>query len=289
MTRITIIFLLLTIIGCATVECEQEEKPTKKAPHKYGGWYCPDNLNGFPPVDIYDWKNVAVVSGRLPTKEETQNGISLMYIDIEEYPTAKALDIELPKLATYYNEYTNKNQYVIIIQTIDIDGDSIVGFRYLNGGNGSARFNEVEFLSAKEIESVPSSNFVSHSIKINATQDEIWRVLTEAEYLKMLQPTFIGNVFSVIGWREQSNINYYYPLSGVLTSAFADKLFGSYYVQNDYLIDGNPYVEKFLLLENKEENYTKLKIVCGPFQNDFETQQKILQNWAKKVKELSQK
>lgn len=47
------------------------------------------------------------------------------------------MDIVLPKLAQFYNEYSKKTEVVIVIQAIEIEGDSIVGFRYLNGGNGS--------------------------------------------------------------------------------------------------------------------------------------------------------
>ena len=36
----------------------QKSEVIHTEPHKYGGWYCPDNLNGFPPVDITNWKNV---------------------------------------------------------------------------------------------------------------------------------------------------------------------------------------------------------------------------------------
>ena len=66
----------------------------KQEPHKYGGWYCPDNLNGFPAVDISNWESVPVVNGRMATKEETHNGISLIFVDDLKYPNAKALDID---------------------------------------------------------------------------------------------------------------------------------------------------------------------------------------------------
>ena len=47
-------------------------------------------------------------------------------------------------------------------------------------------------------------------------------------------------------------------------------------------------MEKFLLLRDEETNQTELKIVCGPFKDDFETQQFVLHQWAEKVKELSE-
>ena len=67
-------------------------------PHKYGGWYCPDNLNGFPAVDIHNWEDVPVINGRMPTQDETQTEASLIFIDIEKYPNAKPLDLKMPQL-----------------------------------------------------------------------------------------------------------------------------------------------------------------------------------------------
>ena len=285
--------VLLSTMSCAQVENQQEKIKTtktkeKKAPHKFGGWYCPDNLNGFPPVDITEWENVPVISGRLPTKEETQSEASLMYIDEKEYPDAKAIEIKLPQLASYYSHYSKKKEYVIIIQAVEIGSDSIVGFRYLNGGNGSSHLSEVNLLTSKEIESIPTSRFVSYSIKINATQDEIWKTLTSAEHLNDLKPTFKENILIPNDWKSKTSINYYYASPSDLTNSYADKLFGCFYVQNDYLINGNQYAEKFLLLENKEEHYTELKIVCGPYLIDYDKQQTILKSWAEKVKELHQ-
>jgi len=265
----------------------QINKPVKTEPHKYGGWYCPDNLNGFPAVDISDWKNVPVVNGRMATKEETQNGKSLIFIDAEKYPNAKPLDITMPKLASFYNEYSKREDLIIVIQAINIDNDSIVGFRYLNGGNGSARLKEVRFLPDNEIEMITASRFVSLNININASQDIIWEVLTNTENIEILQPIFDKENELKPDWRKTSNVNYHYPNSGILTSSYANKLFGNFYIQNDY--DYLQYNEKFLLLENEQTKNAELKIVCGPFGDDFEARKNILNNWAQKVKELSEK
>ena len=75
---------------------EQEGKKIKTVPHRYGGWYCPDNLNGFPAVDISDWENVPVVNGRMATKEETSNGTSLIFVDKKKYPNAVLHCIHYP-------------------------------------------------------------------------------------------------------------------------------------------------------------------------------------------------
>ncbi|MBK7130135.1 MAG: hypothetical protein IPM74_19580 [Crocinitomicaceae bacterium] len=262
----------------------QTEDNVNSQPHNFVGWYCPDNLNGLPAVDIADWKNVPVINGRMPTEEETQNGASLVYVDPAEYPTATVLGITMPKLATYFNPNSGREDFIIVIQAFTIDADSIVGFRFLNGGNGTALISDVKFLSDDEISKIPASRFVSFDIEINASASFIQKVLTETEYASKLQRTFDEKNQLQPNWIEGKNVNYNYPESGTLTAKYADILFGNFYVQNDY----TDYTEKFLLLENGETKTTTLKIVCGPFRSDYETQKIILNNWAEKVKELSE-
>ncbi len=288
---------LTVIMSCSqnnnTVEIPNTSKScqivdeVKREPHRYGGWYCPDNLNGFPAVDIRDWKDVPVVNNRMATKEETQNGTSLIFVDAEKYPNAKPLDIEMPKLATYHTRSTGRDELIIVIQALNIDNDSIVGFRYLNGGNGSARLDEIKLLHDNEIQLIRESHFVAIDIDINAIDEVVWEVLTKAENAEAFLPAFnVGNQLD-INWRNETNVNFKYSDSGASTASFAQKLFGSYYIQNDY--EQLNYSEKFLLLRNKDNQTTELKIVCGPYDDDFEIQKSILNNWANKVKELSEK
>jgi len=290
--KVLMILCLTSFTACTQnkvpkkAELKVQNQLTKSEPHSYGGWYCPDNLNGFPPVDVLNWKNVPVIQGRMATKEETQNGSSLIFVDSEKYPNAKALDIKLPKLANYFNENTRRNELVIVIQAINVSNDSIVGFRYLNGGNGSARLNEVSFLDDNEINNIPNAKFVTHTLQINSSPEVIWKVLTEKEFTKELQPIFDNENKLNNDWREISNVNFQYSNATTLTSQYANKLFGNLYIQNDY--KNGHYNEKFLLIENKETKKTELKIVCGPFEYDFENQKSILLEWAQKVKELSE-
>jgi len=293
----TIVFLFL-IISCSDnnikVGKENKEKTIEKLniaqtrPHEYGGWYCPDNLKGFPAVDIDSWKNIPVVNGRFPTKEETKNGTSLIFVDTEKYSNAKVLDIKLPKLARYYNINSKKKELVIVIQAINFSNDSIVGFRYLNGGNGSARLNEVKFLSDIEIDSLSSSRFVKLNITINAPKDEIWNVLTKPKYRNTLLSIFNDENKVKKDLDNTSKVNFQSNNRSEITSEFAEDLYGNYYIQIDYLQGKYQHVAKFLLLENKQTKNTVLQIVCGPYQRDFKDQKILLNNWAHKVKELSE-
>ena len=190
-------------------------------------------------------------------------------------------------MASIYNQSSRREEFIIIIQALNIDNDSIVGFRYLNGGNGSARLNEVKLLSENEIAMIPDARFVSHNIKIKATQTEIWHILTKLESLETLQPIFDEENELKINWRKTANVNFHYSNSGNSTASFANILYGCYYVQNDY--DYTKYSEKFLLLEDEDTKETELKIVTGPYGDDYEDQKEVVKNWAQKVKELSEK
>lgn len=294
MNKTIVSTFLIFLFGCTNAEnqpAKEKENNNNKTEttHNYGGWYCPDNLNGFPAVDLKDWKKVPVVIGRLPTEAESRDGSSLILVDTKAYPTAKAMNMDLPKLATFYNQNSKKNEVVIVIQAIEIEGDSIVGFRYLNGGNGSAHFREVTFIAENEISNISNARFVSFDITINASDSSVWEIMTQPKFTTKLQPIFDKKNVLSKDWKTISNVNFYYANKNEITGKYADKIFGNYYIQNDYLINDVSYVEKFLLLRNEETNQTDLKVVCGPFNQDFETQQSIIQEWATKIKTLSEK
>ena len=282
MKKLLLILLCLPLIGIG-------QNSVKKEPHKYGGWYCPDNLNGFPAVDIQNWESVPVVNGRMATKQETQNGTSLIFVDDEKYPNAKPLDIKMPKLARFYNRHSGKEETIIVIQALNISNDFVVGFRYLNGGNGSARLDEVRFLSDNEIKNILPSRFVTLNIKINATKAEIWDILTKAEYSKILQTIFDKENKLQADWNKSSKVNFIYPKAGLITSEFAGNLYGNQYIQIDCEYKAYQYVEKFLISENDQTKKSELHIVCGPYEDDFKNQKFILNKWTQKVKELSEK
>lgn len=294
--KVCIVLSLTSLLACsqtnetpieqATPVADQKVERTHKAPHSYGGWYCPDNLFGFPAVDIADWKSVPVVNGRMPTEEETRNGTSLILVDTEEYPNAKPLDMTLPKLARYYNESSKREELVIVIQALNVSNDSIVGFRFLNGGNGSAWFDEVHFLTDDEIGKIPDTHFFTTTIEINTPASVVGKVLTQPEYAESLHQIVDDGSPVKTTWPKSLNVNFHYPNSGALTSTFAGDMYGNFYIQNDY--DARNYTEKFFPFENHETKRTELRIVCGPFGDDFETQSAILEAWAQKVKELSE-
>lgn len=267
---------------------EQPIKPQYKPEHSYSGWSCPDNLRGFPAVDIQELDNVPVVIGRLPTKEETQNGISLIYFDSTKTPSAKALDITMPRLARYYSQYTKKNELIIVIQAVEVEQDTVVGFRYLNGGNGSAWFSEVAFLSEEEINSLGSTPFVDQKIEINATKERIWKTITSPTYAMTLGEMFDKDAFIESDWKNNARVHFKYAPNRTVTTGIITALWENTYIQIDYNFEGYHYVEKFLLLDNKETDSVQLQISSGPYTEDYDAQKVVWKNWLLKVKELSE-
>ena len=118
------------------------------------GWYCPDTVRGFPAVDIQSWNKVPVVNARLPTFEEIENGTSLIYYDKFKTPDAKPYNMMLPKLATWYSPYSKKDEIIIVIQIVQTTKDTVAGFRFLTGGNGTSDFRDVHFLTDNEIKKI---------------------------------------------------------------------------------------------------------------------------------------
>jgi hypothetical protein len=294
---------LLSIVSISA--CSQKEEiesvdktasvPTKAEvakeldPHPYGGWYCPDNLNGFPPMDVVNLDQLVVVKDRLPTKEETQNGVSLMYIDPEVYPDAKALDIQLPRLARYHSNYSGKDELVILIQAVLVQTDTVVGFRYLNGGNGTSWFSEVDLLSDEEVNEVGSTPFVYTEIDINAPKEKVWKIISRTNYMHELAKMFNVELLINSDWEERSPILLKYDKDGIKAKGSISSLWGMIYIQIDYDYNGREYTEKILVYDDEETKLAHMQIVSGPHKENITEQEKLWTNWKVGVKSLSEK
>ncbi len=110
---------------------------------------CPDS-RFFPPIDIKLWDQTHAVNGRLPTYEETKNGVAICHYGEKDNPNVKPYNMILPKLALHHSPFTGKDQLVVVIQIVQTAKDTIVGYRYLTGGCGGSLFRDFYFLSAGE-------------------------------------------------------------------------------------------------------------------------------------------
>jgi hypothetical protein len=271
-----------------SAESEPQKENERREPHKYGGWYCPDNLYGFPVVDFSDWADVPVVNGRMATQEDTWNGSSLMFIDMAKYPDAKPMDITTPKLARYFNEYSQNDELIIVIQAVTVENDSVVGFRYINGGNGSARFNEVEFLTDSEVENLKSSRFISQTIAIDAKAKDIYKVITDSIYAKRLGEGFYEKAIYESDWSRDSKVVVKDATGVVLRTGRLTAVWPSLYIQIDYNFDGANYVEKLFLSSDEKGENTELILVAGPFNDNFNEQKESWNSWCHTLKVLSE-
>ena len=260
----------------------------KRAQHPYGGWYCPDNFGGFPPVDIMNLDEVPVVVGRLPTEEETRSGKSLMHIDLNLYPDAKPLSMGLPRAARIYSDHSKMEELIIVIQAVVIGQDTVVGFRYPSGGNGSSWYDEVEFLSDEEVDELGSRPYVYFNKAVDASQDDIWRSFIQTEYAKNLGSQFSQEKFFSSLWPDRSSVKLSFETDSVRASGIALKLWGNIYVQVDYKYDGFQYSEKMLILEDRNSDVTHLHFVAGPYTSALSKHHDIWDEWTSNVKHNSE-
>ncbi|HQS06732.1 MAG: hypothetical protein B7X86_08910 [Sphingobacteriales bacterium 17-39-43] len=133
-TQIIGIIILLVLVSCAETK-QRDQKSVAEL---------------FPPIRVKEWERTPVVNGRLPTKEEIDNGTALLY-----YPNpgsdVKAYDMKLPKLAYYSYPKSGKKELVVVIQIVQSKQDTVVGYRPLTGLNGASVFSHFQFLTDEEV------------------------------------------------------------------------------------------------------------------------------------------
>lgn len=271
---VPIIFFLL-FVG---ISCKSQNTTKKTTPHQYGGWYCPDNF-GFEPVDIQKLSAIPAVVGRLPSKEELQNNESLISVDTEKHPDAHALDIPLPKVASIYADRTGQDELIIVIQAIVVSGDTIVGYRFPNGGNGSAWLSDITFLSDQEVSDLGSQPFYFNTTVLNASKEKVWQTLTATDYFSLLGDKFDKQEFFSSEWTADSRAHLHLESEEEHASGFVGTHFGNTYLHIDYYINSKHYSEKILLIENNEEGTTKMFFASGPFPSNYDAMQKKWDKW----------
>ncbi len=259
----------------------------KKEPHRYGGWYCPDNF-GFVPVDIQKLDEVPAIAHRLPTQEELRDKKSLIDVDTVKYPDAKALDMDLPRVARIYSEYNDLSELVIVIQAIVVSGDTVVGYRFPSGGNGSAWISDVTFLSGDEVAAFGAQPFYYSNAVLNASKEDIWKAVTETDYFKQLGKKFDKEDFFSSEWTSASEAYLKLDFGQEKATGYVGTVYGNAYLHIDYNRDGFHYSEKLLMIENQEDKTTKLFFASGPFPEDFNKYRSQWDSWFQAVKKASE-
>lgn len=294
----SMISMLLIFVSCNSQEAIQEHSNSttedqgsvvseKVKPHQYGGWYCPDNF-GFVPVDIQKLEEVPAISDRLPTEQELHDNMSLINVDTEIYPDARALKMHLPRVASIFSEQIGLNELIIVIQAIVVQKDTVVGYRFANGGNGSARIKDVTFLSEDEVNQLGSLPFFYSKSVLNASTKDIWNAIRKTAYFKQLGEKFKRKDFFSSEWNADEQVHLNLDTEGEKATGYVGMVYGNYYLHIDYDRDGFHYSEKLLMIENKEENSTELFFACGPFPEGFESQKSKWSNWFEAVVKASE-
>lgn len=300
-TTFTLIFVLTFLSSCAqnkssnegkevsrkdtTEVITEEEWPTEM--HQFGGWYCPDNF-GFEPVDVTDLSTVPVVQDRMPTQEETQNGTSLMYVSPEKFPNAKPLDIPLPALARVPLPYGDFNELAIVIQAFVSGKDTIVGYRFPNGGNGSAWYQQVDFLTEDEVHALETTPFYFEEIEVNATKAEIWKAFTQTDLAKELGKKSKKKAMYNSDWTDDFNLNIQYQIDNESMIGYVSSMWGNLYMHIDYFKNGRHSSTKMLVMQDKFSYKSKIIFVSGPFPEDLEKQNEHWKAWLYQLKKDSQ-
>jgi len=285
---------LLLIVSALSSACAQKaaqssdkeaaiEAAQSQSLHEYGGWYCPDNLSNFPPIGAVAYRKVDIVSNRLPSKEETWSGKSLIYLDPEKYPKAKAVDLNLPRMAKYYSANTRQEELVIIIQALTAEQDTVVGFRYLDGGNGSSWLNEVRLLSHKEAAALAPSTYVFLELEINTSKEKVWEAFAKTDYAKELSITFEKEDLFANPWSKNTQVELIYKTMEEEAKGYVMNMYGNIYLQIDYTKRGQQTVEKMLILDTEDKMRSRVQAVFGPYLDDYTMQEKRWNKWLKEV------
>lgn len=267
---------------------EKEIATVEREPHRYGGWHCPDNF-GFEPVNLQELDQVPAVSNRLPTQEELDKHMSLIKVDLEKHPDAKALEMELPLVARIHMNHTGIDELIIVIQAIVVNEDTVVGYRYANGGNGSAWLNDVQFLDQTEVDDLGSMPFYYSKTKIKASKQEIWQAFTQTAYAKQLGETFEQKKFFSSAWNDDARVRLKADRSGEKGLGFVGIHFGNLYMHIDYDRNGVHYSEKILMLEQADLGYTEFYLASGPFPADYKNQASIWQELVDQIQKNAEK
>ena len=290
--------MLLIFISCSSQETTKEHSDTsaeelgsvvseKQEPHRYGGWYCPDNF-GFTPVDINKLDEVPAIADRLPTEKELQENMSLIRVDIEQYPDARALEMNLPRVASIYSERKGMSELIIVIQAIVVQEDTVVGYRFANGGNGSAWISDIALLSEDEVDEMGSMPFFYSKSVLKASTKDIWSAISKSKYFNVLGSKFDEKEFFSSEWNAEDQAYLSLDTTNEKATGFVGMVYGNYYLHIDYVRDGFHYSEKLLMSENHEDNTTEIFFASGPFPKNFDKHKADWDSWFESIATASE-
>ncbi|MEO3429256.1 hypothetical protein AAFN88_10395 [Pelagibius sp. CAU 1746] len=94
-------------------------------------------------IDVTKWQSLPHIAGRAATEKDVQDGRAVFVVP----SGSKPVNIGLPFWALQISDRNEKTP-VIAIQAEEVDGEVIVGIRYLDGGNGVCTLSELRTLES---------------------------------------------------------------------------------------------------------------------------------------------
>jgi len=96
------------------------------------------------PLDINTWSQTPCITDRVATKDDVEAGLAVFYINNPR--EMKPLKVKLPACAIHTDQDTKQETPVIMIQAEKFQGQKLIGYRFLNGGNGIGLLSEFTIL-----------------------------------------------------------------------------------------------------------------------------------------------
>lgn len=197
--------------------------------------------------------------------------------------------MELPRAAKVSSGPGGMEDLVIVIQAIVVQSDTVVGYRFANGGNGSARISEVTFLSEDEVAQFGSQPYFFGKTAIKAKEAASWKALVQSEYFKALGKKFDKQEFFSSSWSPYAEAHLRLDDKTEKAKGYVGNVFGNTYLQIDYDRQGFHYSEKLLLMQNEAGDTTEVFFAAGPFPEDYNVESSKWQKWFDKVTEVGGK
>ncbi|NUN70942.1 MAG: hypothetical protein HUU02_14675 [Bacteroidetes bacterium] len=97
-------------------------------------------------INISEWKTTPCINGRLATEADVKEGRAVFFIQEPDEET-RIEPIVIPSCVIVLDTETNEEIPAIAIQAEFVDGQVLIGYRPLSGGNGVCAIDEVHFIN----------------------------------------------------------------------------------------------------------------------------------------------
>ena len=101
------------------------------------------------PIDVAAWQATPCISGRTATRADVAQGIAVFVLEPSGGARVSPVDMKLPAYGRQI-QADERRIPVVIIQAENASGQTLLGVRYLTGGNGVCMPHEVEILDGPD-------------------------------------------------------------------------------------------------------------------------------------------